>query len=120
MQSKKLYAWEVGPVDDRALVLLCGDQSDFRVSQPYGYGIVAELRHQLSASSFQIDRKIKYRIEPKTLLAIKLLRERLAAAMIVRMRGKPMSERQQRWFDLGLKCITTGIWDGDEGTVGVI
>jgi ATP-dependent RNA helicase DHX29 len=32
MQSKRLYAWEVGPVDDRALALLCGDQADIRVS----------------------------------------------------------------------------------------
>lgn len=35
MQSKKLYAWEVGPVDDKALVLLCGDIADFRVSRPF-------------------------------------------------------------------------------------
>jgi ATP-dependent RNA helicase DHX29 len=30
MHSKKLYAWETGPVDDRALVLLCGE-ADFKV-----------------------------------------------------------------------------------------
>jgi ATP-dependent RNA helicase DHX29 len=32
MQSKKLYAWETGPVDDRALALLCGDAVDIKVS----------------------------------------------------------------------------------------
>lgn len=32
MQSKKLYAWETGPVDDRALALFCGDNPDFKVS----------------------------------------------------------------------------------------
>jgi ATP-dependent RNA helicase DHX29 len=31
MQSKKLYAWETGPVDDRALALFCGDNPDFKV-----------------------------------------------------------------------------------------
>lgn len=29
-QSKKLYAWETGPADDFALVLLCGEV-DFKV-----------------------------------------------------------------------------------------
>lgn len=32
MQSKKLYAWESGPIDDRALALLCGDLVDTKVS----------------------------------------------------------------------------------------
>lgn len=31
MQSKKLYAWETGPVVDRALALFCGDNPDFKV-----------------------------------------------------------------------------------------
>lgn len=31
MQSKKLYAWEVGPVQDLWLALLCGDLADFKV-----------------------------------------------------------------------------------------
>jgi len=35
MQSKKLYAWETGPVDDRSLALLCGDQADFKVRAQY-------------------------------------------------------------------------------------
>ncbi len=29
--SKKLYAWETGPVDDVAIALLCGD-ADFKVN----------------------------------------------------------------------------------------
>jgi ATP-dependent RNA helicase DHX29 len=36
MHSKKLYAWETCPVDDRALLLLCGE-SEFKVSpRPLG------------------------------------------------------------------------------------
>lgn len=31
MHSKRLYAWETGPVDDAALALLCGDIADFKV-----------------------------------------------------------------------------------------
>lgn len=31
MHSKRLYAWETGPVDDTALALLCGDIADFKV-----------------------------------------------------------------------------------------
>jgi ATP-dependent RNA helicase DHX29 len=33
MQSRKLYAWETGAVDDRALILMCGD-ADFKVCPP--------------------------------------------------------------------------------------
>lgn len=29
--SKKLYAWETGPVDDMSMLLLCGE-SDFKAS----------------------------------------------------------------------------------------
>ena len=31
MQSKRLYAWEVAPVDDKALAVLCGDMVDLKV-----------------------------------------------------------------------------------------
>lgn len=31
MQSRKLYAWESGPVNDRALALLCGDLPEVKV-----------------------------------------------------------------------------------------
>lgn len=32
MQSKRLYAWEVAPVADKALAVLCGDIVDLKVS----------------------------------------------------------------------------------------
>jgi len=102
MQSKRLYAWETGPVDDRALALLCGE-ADFRIS----------------ASSFQIDRKVRYKIEPKTALAIKRLREQFAAALSTRLRGKRLNEEQEKWFELGLECLKTGRWD-QELEVGVV
>ncbi|KAK4689978.1 ATP-dependent RNA helicase DHX29, partial [Tremellales sp. Uapishka_1] len=103
MQSKKLYAWETGPVEDRALALLCGDSADFR----------------FSASSFQIDRKIRYHVQPKTAMAFKLLRERFALAMSMKMRGKPLSGSSDRWFRLGLDCLTTGLYDAEGPSVGM-
>ncbi|OCF41878.1 DEAH box polypeptide 36 [Kwoniella heveanensis CBS 569] len=102
MQSKKLYAWETGPVDDRALALLCGDVADFRIS----------------ASSLQLDRKIRYHVAPKTAIAIKVLREQFAQVMSVRLRGKVLTEKQEKWFALGLKCLQV---PEDEGPrVGVV
>jgi len=103
MQSKRLYAWETGPVDDRALALLCGDQVDAR----------------LVAASFQIDRKIRYNVQPKTAIAIKRLREQFALAMSTRLRGRALSDAQERWFALGLECLRTGLWD-QELEVGVV
>ncbi|WWD17179.1 hypothetical protein CI109_101617 [Kwoniella shandongensis] len=104
MQSKRLYAWETGPVDDRALVLLCGDNADFRIS----------------ASSFHLDRKIRYNITPKTSLALKKLREQFAQAMTSRLRGRRLNETQEQWFELGLKCLSVGVWTEEELSVGVV
>jgi len=122
MQSKKLYAWETGPVEDRALALLCGDQADFRVSQGSLLRLFRDRSHicQIFASSLQVDRKIRYHVEPKSALAIKLLREQFASAMSTRLRGKSLSERQEKWFDLGLICLRTGLWEGEEQTVGMV
>ena len=39
MQSKRLYAWETGPVDDIALGLLCGDSADIRVRCPVSHHV---------------------------------------------------------------------------------
>ncbi|KAF9015290.1 P-loop containing nucleoside triphosphate hydrolase protein [Cyathus striatus] len=83
MQSKKLYAWETGPVDDLALLLLCG-----------------ECEFKLLAGTASIDRKIKYCISPKTNVALKILRGHLTNVMSQRFRGKPLSETQMEWMKL--------------------
>ena len=77
-------------------------------------------RLQLSASSLQLDRKIRYLVSPKTAIAIKRLREQFSAAMSARLRGKAFTEGQERWFELGVRCLRTGLWDGDEPVVGVL
>ncbi|KAG2059703.1 hypothetical protein BDR06DRAFT_1017643 [Suillus hirtellus] len=51
MHSKKMYAWETGPIDDLALVLLCGE-SEFKVQ----------------ANMLSIDRKIRYQLAPRPML----------------------------------------------------
>ncbi|OCF60762.1 DEAH box polypeptide 36 [Kwoniella mangroviensis CBS 10435] len=102
MQSKRLYAWETGPVDDKALALLCGDIADFRIP----------------ASSLHLDRKIRYHVSPKTAIAIKLLREQFAAAMSTRLRGKKSTEGQERWFELGMKCLRVAV-NEEEARVGL-
>ncbi|KAG0148747.1 hypothetical protein CROQUDRAFT_669777 [Cronartium quercuum f. sp. fusiforme G11] len=85
MQSKKLYVWESGVVDEKAIFLLCGE-ADFK----------------LPAQSVILDRKIKASMNPKTLLALKLLRQRFQLLFNQKMKNpsKPLSENQQKWFDL--------------------
>lgn len=65
----------------------------------------------------QLDRKIRFRVEPKTALAIKRLREQFHTAMGSRMRGKPLTSKQQEWFDLGLRYLATGQWDEEQSIV---
>ncbi|KAI0068404.1 P-loop containing nucleoside triphosphate hydrolase protein [Artomyces pyxidatus] len=88
MHSKKLYAWETGPADDVAMLLVCGD-ADFKL---------------MSDSAF-IDRKIKFHIPAKTNLALKYLRNQLAIVLASQLRGKPLVESQVVWMDLALGVL---------------
>lgn len=85
MQSKKLYVWESGVVDEKAIFLLCGE-ADFK----------------LCAHSVTLDSKIKASMTPKTLLSLKILRQRFQTLFNQKMKNpsKPFSEKQQRWFNL--------------------
>ncbi|KAF8323290.1 P-loop containing nucleoside triphosphate hydrolase protein [Clavulina sp. PMI_390] len=89
MHSKKLYVWESGPVDDLAMFLLCGD-ADFK----------------LSGNSAFLDRKIKFSAVPKSNMAIKILRTRLATVLSAQMRGKPLSAAQVQWSELALLVLS--------------
>ncbi|KAG1854088.1 P-loop containing nucleoside triphosphate hydrolase protein [Suillus tomentosus] len=51
MHSKKMYAWETGPIDDLALVLLCG-----------------ESKFKIQANMLSIDQKIRYQLAPRPML----------------------------------------------------
>ncbi|GLB36275.1 putative P-loop containing nucleoside triphosphate hydrolase protein [Lyophyllum shimeji] len=88
MHSKRLYAWETGPVDDMAMLLLCGE-CDFKL---------------ISDSAF-IDRKIKFRIPPKSNIALKFLRSQLGSLLAHQFRGKTLSESQLLWNELAMMVL---------------
>ncbi len=66
----------------------------------------------------QIDRKLRFQVDPKSALALKYLRDQLASSMATRLRGRSLSDRQSEWFELALKCIATGVYE-DQQTVVV-
>lgn len=39
--------------------------------------------------------------------------------MAIRMRGKALSPEQEEWFELGMKCLCVGVYDGQEESVGI-
>ncbi|KAI0824200.1 P-loop containing nucleoside triphosphate hydrolase protein [Trametes gibbosa] len=88
MHSKKLYAWETGPVEDMALLLLCGD---------------AEFK--LMADTAFIDRKVRFRIEPKASIALKLLRSNLGSILATQFKTRPLTESQLRWDEIAMMIL---------------
>ncbi|KAG6832456.1 hypothetical protein H0H92_001502 [Tricholoma furcatifolium] len=88
MLSKRLYAWETGPVDDMAMLLLCGE-CDFK----------------LISDSASIDRKIKFRLPPKSNVALKFLRTQLWSLLAHQFRGKPLTESQTLWNDVAISVL---------------
>ncbi|KAG5353387.1 hypothetical protein C0989_007532 [Termitomyces sp. Mn162] len=88
MHSKRLYAWETGPVDDMAMLLLCG-----------------ECEFKLISDSAIIDRKIKFRISPKSNIALKFLRIQLWSLLAHQFRGKPLTESQVLWNEIAMLVL---------------
>jgi ATP-dependent RNA helicase DHX29 len=62
--------------------------------------------NQLSSNSAFLDLKIKFSIAPKTNMALKILRARLASVLATQMRGKPLTPQQQKWSDLALLVLS--------------
>ncbi|RXK37048.1 hypothetical protein M231_05636 [Tremella mesenterica] len=102
MRSKKLYAWEISPINEKTLIMMCGDQLDIKIP----------------SSSLIIDRKLRYRLPPKTLVAVRILRDRLNQAMNLRFRGKELSEGLERWLVLGMECLMVDVEESKLGIVG--
>ena len=104
--SKKLYAWETSPVDDMAIVLLCGVQ-DFKVRvSVYSASItLTSFLHQLIANSLSIDRKIRFRVDPKVNIALKILRNQLAANLSQQLKGKRLEGTQPQWQELAMMVL---------------
>lgn len=88
MHSKKMYAWETGPIDDLALVLLCGE-SEFKIQ----------------ANMLSIDRKIRYQLTPKANVALKILRQHLTTILALQLRGRPLTESHVLWYDLATAAL---------------
>jgi len=61
---------------------------------------------QLSSNSAFLDRKIKFFVAPKTNMALKILRARVASVLAAQMRGKPLTPQQQKWSDLALLVLS--------------
>ncbi|KAI0785954.1 P-loop containing nucleoside triphosphate hydrolase protein [Abortiporus biennis] len=88
MHSKKLYAWETSPVDDTALLLICG-----------------EAEFKLMSDIVLIDRKIKFRVEPKSSIALKFLRNQLGQLLASQFRGVNLDETQKQWDELATMVL---------------
>ena len=103
--SKKLYAWETGPVDDLAMLLLCGE-TDFKVTQSTCafFHPIAD-RYQLLSDTAVIDRKIKFSISAKTHVALKYLREHLFDILSTQFRGQPLTETHVLWNELAANIL---------------
>lgn len=100
MHSKKMYAWETGPIDDLAIVLLCGE-SEFKIH----------------SNMLSIDRKIRYQLAPKANVALKILRQHLTTILALQLRGKPLTESQVLWYDLATAALgKIKLETGDDNT----
>ncbi|KAG1755151.1 P-loop containing nucleoside triphosphate hydrolase protein [Suillus paluster] len=100
MHSKKMYAWETGPIDDLAIVLLCG-----------------ECEFKLPSNMLSIDRKIRYQLTPKANVALKVLRQHLTTILAQQLRGKPLMESQVLWYDLAITALgKIKLETGDDNT----
>ncbi|THU91743.1 P-loop containing nucleoside triphosphate hydrolase protein [Dendrothele bispora CBS 962.96] len=110
MHSKKLYVWETGPVDDLALLLLCGE-ADFkvRIHKPFKLCFRPFLtlrKYQLISNSVSIDRKIRFQLSPKANIALKILRSRLGTLLENQFRGKKvLVESQLHWQELAMMTL---------------
>lgn len=102
--------WESGTVDERAVYLLCGN-ADFQVR------LSSELERrpdpdrvpsQLAAHSLSIDRKIRVSLQPKTSIAMKVLRHRFNQLFNAKMRNPSITtESQQQWLDLVKEALVS-------------
>ncbi|KAI0094612.1 P-loop containing nucleoside triphosphate hydrolase protein [Irpex rosettiformis] len=88
MQSKRMYAWETSPVDDLALVLLCGD---------------AEFK--LIANTVIVDRKVRFRVHPKSSIALKYLRSHIGTTLAAHFRGDKLGDVQNTWEEMAMLVL---------------
>ncbi|KAE8210621.1 hypothetical protein CF327_g5518 [Tilletia walkeri] len=90
--KKRMFAWDTSPVDDRALLLMCGDANFY-----------------LAANSVYIDRqKVRFSVaDAKTVLALRLLRDNLWRLINATFRAprKTWLDEQQDAFLLAIDVL---------------
>ncbi len=99
-----MYAWETGPVDDLALVLLCGD-ADFKVSVEDCAITYIMTALQLVADTVVVDRKVRFRVEPKSSIALKYLRNHIGTTLAAHFRGEQLEGLQTAWQELAMLVL---------------
>ena len=57
------------------------------------------------ADTASIDRKVRFRIPPKTSIALKLLRQNLASILAAQLRTRPLTESQARWNEIAMMIL---------------
>ena len=101
MQSRRLYAREVAPISDAALILLCGD-----------------VEVKFSCKAVYLDRnRLRVRVEEgKSLVAVKLLREQMMKLFNAAYKnpGKEWSAGQKKAFDVVLQALGAFANDQDK------
>ena len=60
---------------------------------------------QLFADTVIIDRKIRYRLAPKTSVALKYLRAKVANNLALQFKGKELSDRLILWDDIAMRIL---------------
>ena len=57
------------------------------------------------ANSLSIDRKIRFRVDPKVNIALKILRNQLAANLSQQLKGKRLEGTQPQWQELAMMVL---------------
>lgn len=60
---------------------------------------------QLIGDTMTIDRKIRYRANPKTSVALKYLRARLATILAAKFRDRELTSQEQKWYDVAMRVL---------------
>lgn len=101
MQSRRLYAREVAPISDTAMILLCGD-----------------VEVKFSCKAIYLDRnRLRVRVEEgKSLVAVKLLREQMMKLFNAAYKspGKEWSAGQKKAFEVVLQALGAFANDQDK------
>ena len=57
------------------------------------------------AHTASIDRKVRFRVQPKASIALKLLRNNLASILATQFRIRPLSEAQRVWDEIAMMIL---------------